>query len=126
MLLQYSLLIHALSLLQYSLLIHTLSLLQYSLLIHTLSLLQYSLSVAIEALKAFLTHTESEVMLKFLEQNNAWTMLESEDTCPHGCLHLARYLTIKGTCSFTCTYMYLLKGHFSKLSNCTFLLQRVL
>ena len=49
-------------------------------------------SVAINALKSFLTHTESEVMIKFLDQNNAWTLLEAEDTSPHGCLHLARSL----------------------------------
>lgn len=51
-----------------------------------------SSSVAVEALTNFLKHTDSEVMLTYLEQNNAWTLLEKEDTSPHGILHLARAL----------------------------------
>lgn len=47
-------------------------------------------SIAIAALKKFLEHTESEVMLKYMDQQNGWPLLEKEDTCPHGCLHLAR------------------------------------
>lgn len=53
----------------------------------------FCFSIAIEALRAFLTHTESEVMLKFLDQNNAWSLMEAEDTSAHGCLHLARAVT---------------------------------
>lgn len=48
------------------------------------------LSIAINALKKLLDHTESETMIKYMEQNNGWPLLEKEDTCPHGCLHLAR------------------------------------
>lgn len=48
------------------------------------------LSIAINALKKLLEHTESETMIKYMEQNNGWPLLEKEDTCPHGCLHLAR------------------------------------
>ena len=47
-------------------------------------------SVAIDALKNFLFHTNSGAMVDFLEQQNAWTLMEKEDTCPHGCLHVAR------------------------------------
>ena len=48
-------------------------------------------SVAIDALKNFLIHTNSSAMVDFLEQQNAWTLMEKEDTCPHGCLHVARW-----------------------------------
>lgn len=47
-------------------------------------------SVAIDAMKNFLFHTNSGAMVDFLEQQNAWTLMEKEDTCPHGCLHVAR------------------------------------
>jgi len=31
---------------------------------------------------------------KGLEQYNAWVMLEKEDTCPHGLLHIARWVYV--------------------------------
>ena len=52
-------------------------------------------SVALEAMQEFLKHTQSEVMSTFLDNNNAWTMLEKEDTCAHGMLHLARSIHSK-------------------------------
>ena len=52
-------------------------------------------SVAAEAMQEFLRHTDSQTMLDYLEKNDAWTLLEKEDTCPHGCLHFARYSIVQ-------------------------------
>ncbi|XP_011410499.2 PREDICTED: maestro heat-like repeat-containing protein family member 1 [Amphimedon queenslandica] len=49
--------------------------------------------IAILAMRKLLEHTESEVMITFLDQQSAWSLLEKEDTYPHGCLHLARALS---------------------------------
>ena len=48
--------------------------------------------MAIEALREFLTCTESSLMLERLEQQDAWPLLEKEETCAHGMLFLARAL----------------------------------
>ena len=43
-------------------------------------------------MQQFLKSTESPMMLQLLEEQNAWSLLEREDTCPHGILHIARAL----------------------------------
>ena len=48
-------------------------------------------------MREFLRHTDSEIMLDYLDKNDAWALLDKEDTCPHGCLHFARY----STCTMT-------------------------
>ena len=48
-------------------------------------------SVAIDALKEFLKVTDSDEILERLESNGVWPLMETEDTCPHAMLHLARY-----------------------------------
>ena len=47
-------------------------------------------SLALDALKQFLTLTKSEILLKTLDLYSAWSLLEKEDTFPHGILHVAR------------------------------------
>ena len=42
----------------------------------------------------FLKCSESGEMEQRLEQYNAWVMLEKEDTCPHGLLHIARWVYV--------------------------------
>ena len=50
----------------------------------------HTYSVAISALQQFLKCSESDEMEERLEQYNAWVLMEKEDTCPHGLLHIAR------------------------------------
>ena len=47
-------------------------------------------SLAVEAFKQFLTLTKSDILLKTLDLYSAWSLLEKEDTFPHGILHVAR------------------------------------
>ena len=47
-------------------------------------------SLAVEAFKQFLTLTKSDILLKTLNLYSAWSLLEKEDTFPHGILHVTR------------------------------------
>ena len=60
-------------------------------------------SVAIDAMQQFLKSTESSMMLQVLEDQNAWSLFEKEDTSPHGVLHMARALAAE---------------HFDLIQNC--------
>ncbi|KAL5467301.1 hypothetical protein EMCRGX_G031509 [Ephydatia muelleri] len=50
------------------------------------------IALAVEAFKQFLTLTKSDILLKTLDLYSAWSLLEKEDTFPHGILHVARGL----------------------------------
>lgn len=43
-------------------------------------------------MQQFLKSTDSPMMVQLLEEQNAWSLFEKEDTCPHGVLHIARTL----------------------------------
>ena len=51
----------------------------------------------------FLKSSESTVMVQLLEDQNAWSFFDKEDTCPHGVLHIARALAAE---------------HFDSVQNC--------
>lgn len=60
-------------------------------------------SVAVDAMQQFLKSSESTVMVQMLEDQNAWSLFDKEDTCPHGVLHIARALAAE---------------HFNSVQNC--------